>query len=77
MTCSKAARVRTISCPTRLRSRLAAWRSIQVKDSNDNPTSDGNIDANGNPVVADYDPGYGGTWNFNDSTPASGWARTR
>ena len=29
-------------------------------------TSDGNIDANGNPVQVDYDPGYGGVWNFND-----------
>ena len=29
-------------------------------------TSDGNIDADGNPVAVDYDPGYGGVWNFND-----------
>ncbi len=32
----------------------------------DDFTSDGNIDANGNPVQVDYDPGYGGVWNFND-----------
>ena len=29
-------------------------------------TSDGTIDAEGNPVQADYDPGYGGVWNFAD-----------
>ncbi len=29
-------------------------------------TSDGNIDFSGNPVAVDYDPGYGGVWNFND-----------
>ncbi len=29
-------------------------------------TSDGNIDSSGNPVAVDYDPGYGGVWNFND-----------
>ena len=29
-------------------------------------TSDGTIDAEGNHVQADYDPGYGGVWNFTD-----------
>ena len=29
-------------------------------------TSDGNIDASGDTVVPDYDPGYGGLWNFSD-----------
>ena len=42
--------------------------SIAVKDSNNNPTFDGTIDDNGNPYTGDdqEDPGYGGTWTFDE-----------
>ena len=46
--------------------------SIEVKDSNNNPTFDGNVNSNGTTYLGDdheenpADSGYGGTWTFND-----------